>query len=260
MSFGVSRIPGGRFRSPGEIAPEIWTRESGLWNSKFAITSLGSVSPGVNADLLNSHHEEITMNRIQYALTSFVAGLCVSVLGFSPTLGQEPVWNPIEAKSRLFNQQASPPAGKDAYPDTSRTVSKWQPPRISRALGNARPGQGEARGVRLTLVSFTNTSTLAACDAQQPPIVPVFTSVLGDTTMKYQTCSTNKVASPADSTCSVNTSANTQERYMCSTIAQPDIAYCSTGPNGTSDGSNGPSTCSTQGGEVRGARRGWQRQ
>jgi hypothetical protein len=184
------------------------------------------------------------MSRMQFVLTLLAGGFCLAFLASSLTSAPERAWDPRETKSPLFTKQPNTPENRDGHLGADSTISRWRRARTARPLSEAPSTTGEPQGVRLSLVSFVNaSSTLPQC----PRIIPLFGSVLGDSTKGAMNCSTNLVVAPAGSTCSVNTSASTSDRYMCSSINQA-AAYCSTGPNGTSDGSNGPEICSTQGG------------
>jgi hypothetical protein len=119
------------------------------------------------------------MNRMQFGLTLFVAGFCLAFLASSLTSAPEPAWNPIEATSPLFTQQADPPARNDICPDVSSTVSKWQRPRISRAVREVPSATREPLGARVSLVAFaTTSSTYQDCPGPDHD-VRVFVSVVG---------------------------------------------------------------------------------
>ncbi len=105
------------------------------------------------------------MNRIQFCLSLLAAGFCLAFLSASSTCSTEPSWNPAEVRSVVSTQSTNPPVRRSVYPATSSTLSRWQGPRISRAVGTNRSGTTEPRGARISLVSLTPTSsTLQSCE------------------------------------------------------------------------------------------------
>jgi len=192
------------------------------------------------------------MHRLEFGLTLFASGFCLTFLGLRLTTEREPAWEPREAQSALFTQQASTPAKRDVCLDTKLTVSKWQRPRISRAVGKNPLATGQPTGAKLSLVSFTKiSSTFGTCeqgpDDDQPPVkVSVMAGGYNNV------CSTSQ--GQASGWCSVIASTKVG---ACSVDSDTGSSFCSAGPAGSPNNSyptkcsainnTNASTCSTNG-------------
>ncbi len=66
------------------------------------------------------------MNRPQFGLILFAAGLPIALLASSPSAEPEAAWDPREAQSPLFNRAASPPGTKGLQADAGGTVKRWE--------------------------------------------------------------------------------------------------------------------------------------
>ena len=183
------------------------------------------------------------MTRMQFGLILSAVGFCLASPALNPTSAAEPAWDPQEVKSPLFTREADLPARNVVYSDPSSTVSKWQRPKISRAVIEVPSATRGPSGVRVSLVSFNDSSV-------QPPGAQVkecaFASVTPPNGGYDNTCSTSN--EPATE-CSVE---NTTNGGACSVDADSTNYYCSAG-SGASDecsatGSTaGNASCSTNG-------------
>jgi hypothetical protein len=169
------------------------------------------------------------MNRMQFSLTLFAAGLYLAFLGSKPTLAQETGWDPREDKSVLFNQQAGPPTKRSVSLDMEPTLKKWARSGFHASVQHAIFKTGFVRGVRTSLLFPDNSSTgLADC----------FVSVqTGGNDFNH--CSTTN--GQASSSCSVSGSNPAGNCSVNGVLAPP--TYCSAGAEG-SPTNNYPTNCS----------------
>ncbi len=117
----------------------------------------------------------------------------------------------------------------DGCLDTRSTVSMWQRPTVSRAVGKNPLATGQPSGARLSLVSFTNVpSVLDASEFLQDIIVVKSVATGGYNNF----CSTS--AGPASNQCSVNQSSSAG---ACSVDGYMGTSFCSAGPPGSPNGS-----------------------
>ncbi len=187
------------------------------------------------------------MNRIQFSVSLLAAGFCLAFLSASSTCSTEPSWNPAEVRSVVSTQNTNPPVRRSVFPATSSTLSRWREPRISRAVGTNRPGTVEPRGARISLVSFTATSsTLQSCD-DGPDIYypPSWTSVnpSNGTGPMAQQCSTSYYIYGINDYCSVGSSGSGKPVWCSTNTNTAHGAYCSTNVGNVT----GPSQCSVYG-------------
>ena len=179
------------------------------------------------------------MNRLQFGLTLFAAGFCLAFQASSLTTQREPVWDPQEAQSSLFTQQANAPVPRDLCVDTRTTVSRWQRSRPTRLVDEIPSTTREPRGARVSLVSFAAMSSTYQDCAGPDNNVAVSIQAVGGNNQKCSTAGAGNY--PNGSTCSVTAANNGGTTLQCSTVAGQ--TYCSTN---VSNGA-GPSTCSTSG-------------
>jgi hypothetical protein len=172
--------------------------------------------------------------------TMLAIAACVSPFSTGWFSGGDPRWDPRESSSSLF-AQGERGSGNSNRADASRTVLKWEQPRIDRARRTTGPDGGAAMGARLGLVSFrTVSSTLAPCDGG-PDYTVALISVTTPTGANAN-CSTAGYSQGYQSTdnCSVNTTT-TSSKPECSTNSGQ--SWCSTNVGMGA----GPSTCSASG-------------
>jgi hypothetical protein len=207
--------------------------------------------PGAGADRSRLHQKEVIVSRMQFCLTLFAAGLSVVFLCPGLTSSAQPVWEPAEEQSVVFNQSSGPPARRSAYSTTGLTLSRWRGPRISRAVVTGPAAGASSRGARMSLVSLTSTSSTVQTCEDGPDIVPANTSVnaTNGSGPLAQQCSTALYNYGIDDYCSVGIN-NGIVKQFCSTstngngpAGSPFGAYCSTNLGNQ----GGPVTCSVYG-------------
>ena len=174
--------------------------------------------PGAARIVEGCNHKEVIVSRVQFCLTLFAVGLSAMFLCPGLTSSAQPVWEPAEGRSIVFNQNSNPHPRRSAYPATSSTLSRWRGPRISRAVVTGPVGGESSRGARMSLVSLTNiSSTLQTCE-DGPDIVPANTSVNPSNGfgLLSQQCSTSLYKYGANDYCSVGDN-NAIAKVFCST-------------------------------------------
>jgi hypothetical protein len=171
------------------------------------------------------------MNRLQFGLTLFLAGLGLAFAGSGLTTEREPAWDPREPRSALFTQQAGAAAVSDVAVNTKATLNRWVHPVSTENLGRASVTSGLMSGVLITL--------------QLPPEKPLpFISV--EPGINYSPiCSSS--STPAATTCSVQSN----QGGKCSADNTSPTQQCSAGAAGGSNAqscsslTSGLGTCST---------------
>jgi hypothetical protein len=189
------------------------------------------------------------MNRSQFGLTLFAAGFCLAFLGSGLMAERQPAWDSREDQSALLNQQTSLRSPRDFCVDTKTTVSKWQRPRIFRAVGKGSAETGLLRGVKLSLVSFFDTASVAPPqiepDNNQPPTCTFASVTNGGANAN---CST-AAGDATKTSCSVSGTGMNGIKASCSTIGGaygnggPGQKYCSANAGNNAN----PIACSAYG-------------
>ena len=194
-----------------------------------------------------SHPKEMIVNRANFCLILFSAGLCLALLCPGLASHARPAWDPAEERSGALNKKAVQIAGRTIHPATSQTLSRWKGPRIARAVVRSSAARSTPGGARTNLVSLTSTSSVLDACSGDPDIEAQVISVTpaGMNGANYRACSTTiKAPYSANSNCSVGTNPGLKDQF-CSTSAVPGAmaTYCSTNAGGA-PGYPGPGSCS----------------
>jgi hypothetical protein len=175
------------------------------------------------------------MNRLQFGLTLFAAGFCLAFVGSRLINEQKPPWDAREDGSVLLNQQANLPAPRDFHVDTKPTLSKWQRPRITHAVGKSSFAAGQPRGVKISLVSLFEPVSTFTNPVESPDADPLNNCTFSSVTSGGANNSCSTSAGAAATSCSVNGTNGGQSTASCSTTSGSGGTYCSANAGGNAN-------------------------
>ncbi len=186
------------------------------------------------------------MNRLEFGISLFAAAFCIAFLGSTVTSERETAWSDrlgaCEVQSTLLGRSPEAPAMRHVYTAPSPTASNWKRSTWNRAASGNLPATGRPTGARLTLVSFTNTSSvLDACGAGPDYSAGPISVAAGG----YNNLCSTSAGQGTSGQCSVNAStavgACSVDQNTGSTTS-----FCSAGAAGSPNNST-PSPCSANG-------------